>query len=333
MALGTSAYVRATFRVDVLAAERADVAPGSLLVSTHRAETDAPLLIYALYWHAGIRGDRSKRVWFAARQDLYEPGFFAGFPERMPPWARRALAPVAIGRFLPLVRVHPIRSAQAMPLAAARRRSRRPDLDALSPRELWRFVGAEELPDPQLWAHWRAEATEDLRRLVTLLRAGEPLVLFPEGRPSPDGEIGPLRRGVGLLVRRGRPETIRPIGLAYDPFVRGRTRAYVSFGEPLAPPERDVEDAVLAALKLATPLTCGAAVAYALLHGGDPERAVERAVGEAREEGRNVERALLSAEARRARLAECLAHVRRGDPRVGRLAREYESARATSPAP
>lgn len=350
VALGTSLYVRLAFRMEVLRGDRAGVPRGSLLVSTHRAETDAPLLIYAGYWHAGVWRDPTKRLSFAAREDLYEPGFFAGFPPRLPRAVRRLLYPIGIARYLPLVRVYPIRSARGMRVGQALRR-----LPAETPLEealvedvrarlpartagdalrgeladlLWRSVTRDEVNAPEVWSAWANEAKEDVRLLVELVRAGEPLLLFPEGRPSPDGEVGPLQRGLSLLVRRGRPELLRPIGIAYDPFVRGRTRAFVSFGEPFPPPERDVDDAVLAALKLAIPLTCGSAVAHALRRGDPPAEALDRAVAEAREQGRNVERALLSAKSRRARLAECIAAMRRNDPRAERLAREYESARS-----
>jgi 1-acyl-sn-glycerol-3-phosphate acyltransferase len=350
VALGTSAYVRFAFRLEVLARERAGLPRGALLVATHRAETDAPLLIYAAYWHMGIRRDRTKRLSFAARDDLYEPGFFAGFPPALPAVARRLLFPIAIGRYLPLVRVYPIRSARAMRLAQALRRLP-PDTpladvladDARLPARtagdalrgeladrLWRLVTPDDVAAPEVWSAWANEAKDDVRRLVELIRAGDPLLLFPEGRPSPDGEVGPLRRGLSLLVRRGRPQLIRPIGIAYDPFVRGRTRAFVSFGAPFPPPDRDVDDAVLAALKLAMPVTCGSVVAHALSTGEPPAAALDRAVAEAREEGRNVERDLLSRESRRARLAECIVAMRRSDPRVERLAREYETARERS---
>ena len=53
------------------------------------------------------------------------------------------------------------------------------------------------------------------------MRDGNVLIVFPEGRPSPDGEIGPIKPGIGALVRRGKPRAVRPLALAYDPLVRG----------------------------------------------------------------------------------------------------------------
>lgn len=361
--IGTSAYVRAAFRLELLRPDRAELPRGTLLVSTHRAETDAPLLIYAAYVTMGIWRDPTVRLSFAAREDLYEPGFFAGFPPGLPTPVRRLLYPLAIGRYLPLVRVYPIRSGHVLRVGQALRRL--PPETPLPPAlaeelgaatagaalrgeiadRLWRPLRDGELDAAEVRAEWAAAAADDIRLLVELMRAGDPLLLFPEGRPSPDGEIGPLRRGVGLLVRRGRPREIRPVGLAYDPFVRGRTRAFVSFGEPFAPPGRDAEAAVLAALRLATPLTAASVAAHALLGGAattdELADAVRAAVAAARAEGRNVERDLELAPLRR--LSACLAALRRRgviatddgrrltllDPEpLRRFAREYESARS-----
>jgi hypothetical protein len=291
---------------------------------------------------------------FAARDDLFERGFFAGFPPGLGPRARRALSPFSAGRFLPLIRAHPIGSATSLSLGRALAAlpagaALGPDLlpaaalDALAQRAaelrrpaprtvgearrgeyadvLWGRYERSELTAPALDAVWRrrlAEATGQLRALVGLMREGEPLVLFPEGHPSPDGAIGPLRPGLGALVRRGAPASLQPLAIAYDPLRPGRPRAWLAFGGPLAPPAADVETAVLRALRLATPLTCGGLVAAHLAaaaaagRGAVPcvelEEALDAAVRAALAEGRPVERALARpGPARRRRLAEPLA--------------------------
>ena len=153
--------------------------------------------------------------------------------------------------------------------------------------------------------------------------------MYPEGRPSPDGEIGPLQRGLKALVRRGRPEWIQPVGIAYDALVRGRTQAFVSFGEPFRPPSERVEETVLDRLKLAVPLTAGQVVATALVEGLQAgEAALDAAFEEARAEGRNVAPELERAAGRRRRLAEALRAARSTSrPELEFLAREYRSAR------
>jgi hypothetical protein len=93
------------------------------------------------------------------------------------------------------------------------------------------------------------------------------VLLSPEGTPSRDGSVGPLMRGVGLLVRRGRPSRIVPIGLAFDPLGPGRTQGLVRIGDPVEPPRQDVEDALHLLLRRTLPRSEGAARAYAYRRG------------------------------------------------------------------
>jgi 1-acyl-sn-glycerol-3-phosphate acyltransferase len=346
--LGTTPYARLAFRIESHCTEGFRFDPGTLIVVTHRAETDAPILIAVLYAASRAWAERSQRLHFAARDDLFERGFFAGFPAGLPAWARKLLYPVAVGRLLPMTRVHPVGSAKKMklaqalarmepgaplPPAVAERLGVRTAGEALRgehARLLWQDVDPESFPVAEAWARRGAEARAQVQTLVELLRAREPLLIFPEGRPSPDGAVGPLQRGLGLLTRQGRPERLSPWAIGYDPLVRGRTRAVVSVRPAVAPEAKDVEEQVLAELKLAMPVTCGSVVAHALRAGEEPSASLEQAVEEARMEGRNIEHALQSAAGRRRRLTECLDVLAQGevsDRALARLAREYESVR------
>jgi 1-acyl-sn-glycerol-3-phosphate acyltransferase len=185
-------------------------------------------------------------------------------------------------------------------------------------------VTPEDVSAPEFWSRRAGRAANDLRELVDVVAAGNPLLLFPEGRPSPDGEIGPLQRGLGALVRRGRPPAVRPIALAYDPLVRGRTRVTLAFGAAVAPPERGVEEWALTLLRRAMPLTCGQLAARRL---GEDETVA--AIREALDEGRPVEPDLLRAGRRRRRLAEAFAAAAARPADAAFLAREFASARAS----
>jgi len=59
---------------------------------------------------------------------------------------------------------------------------------------------------------------ETLRRL----RKNEPMLMFPEGQPSSDGNLLPLMKGFVALVKRV-PTTIVPVGIegAHDAWPRG----------------------------------------------------------------------------------------------------------------
>lgn len=347
---GTQPYARLAFRIETHGADGFRFERGLLIVVTHRAETDAPILIAELYRSARVWTDPSQRLHFAARDDLFERGFFAGFPGGLPRPARRLLFPLSVGRFLPMTRVHPIGSAKKMKLAQALSRvdprTPLPELVAArfgsaAPRTagealrgefaalLWRDVDPESFPVPEAWSRRAAEARAQVETLLELMQEGEPLLLFPEGRPSPDGALGPIQRGLGLLVRRGRPERLSPWAIGYDPLVRGRTRAVVSVRPLVAPDARHVEEQVLGELRRAMPVTCGSVVAHALRAGEDPAAALDAAVGEAGLTDRTVEQALRTPAGRARRLAECLEVLGRkpSDRLLARLGREYDSAR------
>lgn len=358
--VGMWAYSNAAFRVVALGPRRFRLEPRTLVVSTHRRETDVPVIGPLLYFGGRLWRHRDERMSFAARDDMFLPGFFAGFPPDLSPRVRRLLFPIGVRSFLPRIQVHPISSAsvaRAGELLHSRRESpleevapaalvdefrlRAADRGLPLPRRsgdalrgeyadlLWRSVTREEAPDLDgFWGARAATASADFRRLVELVRGGGSLVVFPEGRPSPDGEIGPLRRGLSALVRRARPDGFLPVALAYDPLRRGRTRVVVTLGPRVEPPAEDVEAATLELLRRATPLTCGQYVAHELLSGRDPDaEGLGQAVEEARSKQRPVDPELLDSSRQRIRLVEAVTVAKRRPGELPVLAREYASAR------
>jgi Acyltransferase len=361
--VGMWAYSNAAFRIVVLGPRRFRLEPGTIITVTHRRETDVPVVSPPLYFGTRLWRNVGDRMAFAARDDMFVRGFFAGFPEGLSPRARKLLYRVGVARMLPLVQVHPIGSARQALVKDVLEEKPSGALDELLPGDLaerfrlrgselglpvptrardalrgeyadllWRRVSREEAAFEGLeglWARRAGQAARDFRSLVDLVRSGQSLVVFPEGRPSPNGEIGPLRRGVGALIRRARPRYLLPIALAYDPLVRGRTRALVSFGDFSTPPAEDVEQAVLAQLRRTMPLTCGQFVASELLAGGTPSPGgLADAVAAAREEGRPIDPDLHTSEGRARRLTAALAAAERRRDELLYLAREYESARS-----
>ena len=68
-----------------------------------------------------------------------------------------------------------------------------------------------------------APSRRDIDAMIATLKAGLPMVLFPEGTRTRDGSVGPFRRGLTLLVKRtGAP--VVPIGLRgpFQALPRGR---------------------------------------------------------------------------------------------------------------
>jgi Acyltransferase len=359
---GMWAYSNAAFRVQLYDREGFDLDPGTLVAVTHRRETDVPVICPPIYFATGGRRNTTRRMHFAARDDMFLPGFFAGFPPDLSPRARRLLYRVGVAKWLPVVNVFPIRSANVARTGEVLDARPEEPLDSLLPAErvaafgeraaaaglpaparavdalggeyadlLWQPVSPEDTPGLDgFWSSRAARAAGDFRTLVELVRGGNILIVFPEGRPSPDGELGPIRPGIGALVRRGKPPAVRPLALAYDPLVRGRTRVHLVLGPPVRLQGADVEDELLALLRSTMPLTCGQVVAARLQAGADAdaaalERDLAEAVAVARETERQVEPELLTAEGRRRRLAEALsvAPVRAGE--LPYLAREHAS--------
>jgi len=346
-ALGLATYARARFRVRALGVPFA-LDPHGLVVSSHRSDDDVPVIVAAVYRGAHGRWRRNRRLHFAVRDDLFLPGFFGGYPAGLPRWTRRLLFPVGIGGTMAdRLPCHPIRSAQRLRLVELLREHPDAPVEELLPEELlrpfrerglaagvrardaatgryadllWRVAEPDELPGPRAEESWRrraAAATADFRALCDLVRGGGTLLLFPEGRPSPDGGLGPVQRGLAALIRRARPATLRPIALAYDPLTAGRPYAYVGIGEPVEPPED--EASVLALLRRTTPLTAGQLVA-----ARTDERALDE-IDAALADGRPVAPELLDRARRRERLEEARAVA--GRLPLDRLVREYRSAR------
>jgi hypothetical protein len=193
---------------------------------------------------------------------------------------------------------------------------------------LWEPVSRGEGPET-FWSARATRATADFRELVGLIREGKSLVVFPEGRPSPDGEIGPLRRGLDALVRRGKPERILPVTLAYDSLVRGRTEVMLIFAETMPPPHEGLENAVLERLKKSMALTAGQFVAHELSEGREPHPAALAAELEStRALGRPVDPRLVDPAGRAAKLAEARSVAEEKPEEIPFLSKEYDSARS-----
>ena len=360
IALGMWAYRSAAFRVTTLGSENVRFEPGTLLFATHRRETDVPVLCPSIYRATRMWANRDRRLSFSAREDMFVPGFLGGLPD-LPRAARRVLFRVHLGPIMEeRLLVFPLRSATEARLSEVLRAGGEAPLVELLPDELvgalharartaglpqpgsacdavraeygnllWRAVTQAEAPGLEtFWRARAARATADFRRLVELLRGGARLLVFPEGYPSATGEVGPLRRGLGALVRRGDPAAVQPIALAYDPLTSGRTRAYVAFGAPEDPPGSGVEEALTARLRRTMPLTVGQLVAARGLRGETTTaRDLEEALDEARADGRPSDPALADRAERSRRLRDAIAAAERAD--LAYLAREYASARAS----
>jgi len=394
-AVGLWSYAHRSFRVVVLGGEDLRLQPGLLMVATHRASGDVPVVCGSLYFTARVWTERRWRFHVAARGEFFERGFLAGYPARLPPRLRRLLQPITFRSGLLRVGARPLRAAkrikpaqaieqlpadtpiaEVLPPALTERllaRARRLHIEppsttgelrrrrACFAELLWPTLSTEDLrgrEGAKLRRRRRTQSEQDLAGLIDLVRSRQPLLMFPEGTHSPDGRIGPLRRGLGVLLDAGSPDHIAHIALAYDPLTTGRPRLLVAFGAPRARPTFDSDAEVLHQLRATMPLTCGQIVAHELLraalHGhrsvetASLERRIRTATQVARQLDRHVDPMLDDREKTARRLRECLRALVRahgvtldgagftfeperilGDERLWRLANEYASAHGT----
>lgn len=98
---------------------------------------------------------------------------------------------------------------------------------------------------------------EAMREALRRLRSGDPVLLFPEGTRTKNGEIGPVHAGVVLLAARaGVPIVPVVIDGAFEAWPRHRPlpRRHpirVLFGDPIAVPGAEFRDRVLKELTAA----------------------------------------------------------------------------------
>jgi 1-acyl-sn-glycerol-3-phosphate acyltransferase len=99
---------------------------------------------------------------------------------------------------------------------------------------LYRLWGAIPIPE-------EGSAAGALKRALGVIRSGDPVVIFPEGRISPDGYLQEGRGGVVTLISRARVPVI-PVAILGTHRVLPRSarlprpgRIVVRFGEPIVP--------------------------------------------------------------------------------------------------
>jgi 1-acyl-sn-glycerol-3-phosphate acyltransferase len=136
----------------------------------------------------------------------------------------------------------------ALPRAIALRTTTAAAKDVFGDHPLRNFVS--RLTTGALPLERGAEFARGLRQLEAVLQDRRPLILFPEGRRSPDGRMVEFKLGVAMLaIRTGTPIVrVRLDGL-HEALPRGAhvpvaTKVSVRFGKPLDPaPYRRAIDA------------------------------------------------------------------------------------------
>lgn len=257
----------AGFRVEVYGEEHLKHAPGALILSNHRRDSDGPILANLLLQRRGwqIHG---AAPYFVAREDLFRKGFLGYYLENWPRPVRRLLGGLTLGGLLHGLQVRPIRRIPEHTLGELL--SDLHDVLGDAPltqifRSDWAEQFAQHLgrPADELFVRHALNAPGELllknqafRRLnrqtlrmiipfersvisaqlqefVQLMEMGETVILEPEGKVSTDGRFQRPRQALHYLLNA--PEQVPhvlPVALSYDFMCTGRPRVLVRFGYP-----------------------------------------------------------------------------------------------------
>ncbi len=84
-----------------------------------------------------------------------------------------------------------------------------------------------------------------IKRVISTLRGGRPIVLFPEGTRSLDGELQPAKPGVGMIVCKTRVPVVpcrifnSHVAFGRSGGLRPGTPIHIVYGKPLSPEDYD----------------------------------------------------------------------------------------------
>lgn len=86
-----------------------------------------------------------------------------------------------------------------------------------------------------------------IKRVISTLRGGRPIMLFPEGTRSPDGTLQPAKAGVGMIVCKTQVPVVpcrifnSHVALNRHGNLRPGTPIHIVYGRPLYPEHYDVK--------------------------------------------------------------------------------------------
>lgn len=289
------AAVRTSYRVEVSGLAHYTRARPTLIVATHRRDTDGPLLGSALIERHG-RLPVGRLPHFVAREDLFRRGFLREYLTGWPAPLREFLGLVNVAPVLDLLHAHPMRRIPErslwetledvrevcgdLPLSQVLRPRWVEQFQRLAPRArpelkvsealrrryrplLRRRHGLSKLTLPCFRAiaeYERRAINAQLDRFVALLDRGESVQLEPEGTISTNGDFHRIRSGLyTLLTHPRRPPHVLPVGITYDFMCTGSARVFVNVGPELvgleALPRREVNARVAGAIRTLTTVT------------------------------------------------------------------------------
>lgn len=261
--MGFDICVGLLYRKQEVWPENFKLEPGTLIVSNHQRDSDVPVLGTSLCARHGWRF-RWPMTFFMAREDLFWPGFLAGYLPGRPPFTQ-LLGVIRLRGFFKAARACPIRRVREFSLGETLDALCAAGLESADPARLFNLRGQRELlgifgklpasvadlDRRQLrgFPNWglrrlrlqilrgiapafRATVREQLEACVRRLDAGRSVYIAPEGVTSETGRFGRVRLGPRWLYRHTlTPPTLLPVALSYDALATGRSRVIVHVGQ------------------------------------------------------------------------------------------------------
>lgn len=236
--------------------------PGTVVISNHQRDADAPIVGTGLCQRRGLRFTRPL-THFAAREDLFRRGFLSEYVAGWPPPLPQLLGRIPLRGFFEILRTQPIRRVREFsavetleaavaaglgecdPAVILNARGQREfsgrggtlpaRLSAIRPpkrRTLWGLRRLRATALQKLAPGFRATIAAQLQGFAALLDAGQLLYFSPEGVISADGRFGRVRAGLRLLCGlTAVPPRLLPVALSYDGLGSGKLRVIMQVGE------------------------------------------------------------------------------------------------------
>lgn len=260
---------RAIFDIRVKGLHNFSVSPSTIIAVTHKKDLDEIIVASTLHFRKTLFHPQF-RMWFAARDDVFERGFLSTYFQLPRFW----------GRLMYAINLSPVMAAfRARPISRLTRSKVGNIL-----RDVYRYKGnialkdilkaqwitkfASLLPSPvnsnlsntslkdsisydyrvlhlqegglrMLKSHVSARIKHLLLNKINgqlncfsnILDKGGILFFTPEDEHSPDGQFGPIRSGIRRVIAMAQADVrILPINITYDSMTVGRMRIHVTIG-------------------------------------------------------------------------------------------------------
>ncbi len=264
LAVGFPVAGRILFDLRVNGRENFTGSPGTLIVANHKTDFDIVLLGPVIFWSKRGRGPGG-RIAFVAAERMFLPGYLSDYILHGPRWLQRLVYPANLSAVLKAIRAYPIgylqtrklkahlravleaegdipiQEALALPVDEVLPGARR---DAPISRVLrfryhkdldrdWGFSVLAPGIRKKLRARHVAEVVESLARFSSILDAGDPLYLAPEGGLETDGRFEEAKAGLIRIIKTARDPVVLPVNLTYDFMTTGRERVFLTIGEEM----------------------------------------------------------------------------------------------------